>query len=142
METDYNYPLSRDDVHHLLQARQILPTQQRVAIAEFMFQRSQHLVAEAVRLGVNEAGCPVSKATVYNTLGLFVRKGLLREVLVDSGRTFYDSNPKPHHHLFNLDSGELLDIDAAGIDIKGLPTLSGVVLQGVELLIKVRNVDL
>ncbi|MDQ7017287.1 MAG: hypothetical protein Q9N68_13015, partial [Gammaproteobacteria bacterium] len=59
-----------------------------------------------------------------------------------SGRTFYDSNPNPHHHLFNLDSGELLDIDAAGIDIKGLPTLSGVVLQGVELLIKVRNVDL
>jgi len=142
METDYNYPLNREQIHEFLQNQRILPTQQRLAIAEFMFQRSQHQVAESVRLGVNRMGCPVSKATVYNTLGLFVRKGLLREVLVDSGRTFYDSNPKPHHHLFNLDSGELLDIDAAEIDIRGLPPLSGVVLQGLELLIKVRNVDL
>jgi Fur family iron response transcriptional regulator len=52
----------------------------------------------------------VSQATIYNTLGLFVKKGLLNEVFVDASKTFYDTNLKPHQHFYNIDTGKLTDI--------------------------------
>ena len=65
-----------------------------------------------------------SKATVYNTLNLFLRKKLIREVIVDPSKVFYDPNPDPHHHFYNVDTGELTDIDARDIRVSGLPALA------------------
>ncbi|MDX1609826.1 MAG: transcriptional repressor [Halofilum sp. (in: g-proteobacteria)] len=136
----HKFPLDRDEVGTLLESHGILPTQQRIDIAHMMFQRPQHLAAEQVLAAVNERYGHVSKATVYNTLGLFVRNGLVREVLIEPGRVFYDSNTRDHHHVYNVDSGELSDIPASSVDIKADPHLPrGTRIEGMDLVIRVRN---
>ncbi len=97
----------------MLQHYKISPTRQRVEIAEFLFQRPQHLSAEKILDGVTDAGNRVSRATVYNTMGLFASKGVVREVLIDRERVFYDSNTEVHQHFYNVDTGELTDAYAA-----------------------------
>ena len=105
-----NFPLGRSQVVSMLQHYKISPTRQRVEIAEFLFQRPQHLSAEKILDGVADAGNRVSRATVYNTMGLFASKGVVREVLIDRERVFYDSNTEVHQHFYNVDTGELTDV--------------------------------
>ncbi|HWP94150.1 MAG TPA: Fur family transcriptional regulator [Gammaproteobacteria bacterium] len=123
-----------------LEAHGILPTEQRVEIARVMLARPQHLSAEQVLARVNAAGTRVSKATVYNTLNLFVAKGLLREVIVCPERVFYDSTTEPHYHVYNVDTNELFDIPSGGLEFARLPDLpAGTVQDGVEVVLKVRT---
>ncbi|MDH5710989.1 MAG: transcriptional repressor [Gammaproteobacteria bacterium] len=105
-----SFPLARDEVIALLRQHGITPTRQRLVIAQQLFQKQQHLSADHILESVNLAGGAVSRATVYNTMALFSSKGLVREVLIDRERVFYDSNNCPHHHVYNLDTGELKDI--------------------------------
>ena len=140
MQEERQFPMSRERVAELLYEHGILPTQQRVDIAHLLFQRAQHLAAEQVLAQVNAAYGHVSKATVYNTLGLFVRRGLVREVLIEPGRTFYDSNTRDHHHLYNVDTGDLSDVPASSVQIDGDPVLpAGTEVEGMDLVIRVRN---
>ena len=90
--------MERSEVVKLLQDHDITPTRQRIEIAAFLFQREQHLSAENILAEVNSSSHRVSRATVYNTMGLFTSKGLVREVLIDRDRVFYDSNNAQHHH--------------------------------------------
>jgi Fur family transcriptional regulator, iron response regulator len=123
-----------------LQAYDILPTQQRLQIAQVLLGRDQHLSADQVLELVNAGGTGVSKATVYNTLGLFAEKGILREVNVDPSRIFYDTNNSSHHHFYNVDTGELSDIDPDQVPVDQLPDAPhGTVVNGVEVIIRVRN---
>lgn len=117
------YPLERSDVVSMLQHYKISPTRQRVEIAEFLFQRPQHLSAEKILDGVTREGNRVSRATVYNTMGLFSNKGVVREVLIDRERVFYDSNTEVHRHLYNIDTGELTDIYDAEVEMIAEPEL-------------------
>ena len=130
---------SRAEAVELLQRHDIMPTEQRVNIAAFLFQKPQHLSAEDILAGVNGGRERVSKATVYNTLGLFVRKGLLREVLIDPERVFYDSNTSVHYHVYDMDSGVLSDVDPATIDIAALPEPPpGTEVDSLDVIIRVR----
>lgn len=134
------FPLGKDDVSALMAEHDITPTPQRVEIAQVLFAQPQHLSAEQVLTKVNEGGVPVSKATVYNTLGLFARKGLIREVIVDPAKVFYDSTIVPHHHFYNVDTGGLIDIDADTVELKRLPDLpEGTTAAGVNVIIRVRT---
>ncbi|HHO68544.1 MAG TPA: transcriptional repressor [Gammaproteobacteria bacterium] len=118
----------------------ILPTQQRVQIARVLLARDQHLSADQVLDLVKAAGNRVSKATVYNTLGLFAEKGVVREVIVDPQRVFYDTNTSVHHHFYNVDTGELTDIDAERLRLEGLPGVPpGTVAEGVDVIIRIRQ---
>lgn len=140
VQTAPQFPLDRQQVSDLLEAHDILPTQQRIDIAYLLFQRAQHVAAEQVLAEVNSHYGHVSKATVYNTLGLFVRKGLVREVLIEQGRTFYDSNTRDHHHVYNVDTGELSDIPASSVEITGTPELPrDAEVEGMDLIIRVRH---
>jgi Fur family iron response transcriptional regulator len=132
--------LGEDEVSRRLQDYDILPTQQRVQIARLLLVRDQHLSADQVLELVNAGGNRVSKATVYNTLGLFAHKGILREVNVDPSRVFYDTNNSRHHHFYNIDTGELSDIDPSKIPVEHLPDApEGSVIDGVEVIIRVRH---
>ncbi|MDZ7663687.1 Fur family transcriptional regulator [Thiohalophilus sp.] len=123
-----------------LRAHDITPTQQRVDIARILFARPQHLSADQVLSIVNQETQVVSKATIYNTLNLFARKGLVREVIVDPSKVFYDSNVSDHHHFYNVDSGELMDIDSQELKLDQLPTLpDGTEADGVDIIIRVRS---
>ncbi len=129
-----------EGVISLLIAHGVAPTPQRLSIATLLLERPQHLSAEQVLLRVRAGGRRISKATVYNTLGLFARKGLVREVVIDPQRVVYDSNVAPHHHLYDVDTGRLEDINPAAITLEGLPALPpGKVVEGVDVVVRVRS---
>jgi Fur family iron response transcriptional regulator len=118
----------------------IHPTHQRIEIAHALFSRHEHLSADQVLAIVNERQPETSRATVYNTLNLFVEKRLIREVIVDPSRVFYDPNTAPHYHTYNVETGELTDIDAQAVRIEGLPPPPpGMVIEGMDIIIRVRG---
>ncbi len=124
----------------ILAARDVKPTRQRVDIARVLFARHQHLSADQVLAEVNGAGGDLSKATVYNTLKLFVEKQMVREVIVDPDKVFYDSNTMEHHHFYDVDTGEILDIDAASVAVTGLPPLPpGKVTEVIDVVVRIRG---
>jgi Fur family iron response transcriptional regulator len=134
-----NPGLTRETVTARLRSHGIQPTHQRIEIAHALFSRMAHLSADQVLALVNQRHAETSKATVYNTLKLFVETGLVREVIVDPAKVFYDPNTDPHHHFFDVESGEITDIDASDISISGLPALPpGKVAAGIDLIIRVR----
>ncbi len=135
------YPvLLKTDIAQMLESRDILPTAQRLEIAALLLATKQHVSAEQVMARARVAGLVVSKATVYNTLGLFVARGLIREVIVDSARAFYDSNTEPHHHFYNVDDGTLADVATIHVPLEQLPAPPpGTVADGVDIVIRIRN---
>lgn len=105
-----------------------------------LFDDDKHITADQLLEQVNHTTSEVSKATVYNTLGLFAAKGLLREVVVDPGKQIYDTNTSKHHHIYNKDTGELTDVAAQSLSISGLPCLDeGLEIDGVDIVVRVRN---
>jgi Fur family iron response transcriptional regulator len=136
------FPKTRVDILDMLRKSGITPTSQRIKIGEVLFSREQHLSAEQVLTAVNQDDGEVSKATVYNTLGVFAKHGLIREVIVDPSKVFYDSNLRKHYHLFYSDTGELEDITHESIQISKLPELPAhLQIEDVDVIIRVhRNV--
>lgn len=130
-----------ESVRETLRAHGVTPTVQRVQIGRLVLTQPRHFSTEQLYEQVNRAGGPyVSKATVYNTVGLFARKGLLRQVLVDPSKVFYDSNTSPHHHFYNVESGELEDIDAGAIEIGPLPAAPpGVEVESIDVIVRIRR---
>lgn len=130
---------SRDSMPDLLRQHGINPTHQRIEIAYAMFAMQEHLSADQILAIVNTKHSETSKATVYNTLNLFVEKKLIREVIVDPSKVFYDPNTYEHHHFYDVVSGRLTDIDAADFKITGLPKLpDGVVTEGIDIIVRIR----
>lgn len=130
----------RAQIVSLLEASSIAVTPQRVEIGEALFAKPQHMSAEQVLGMARAAGSKVSKATVYNTLKLFVNKGLAREVNVDPTRLFYDSTTAPHHHFYNADTGELCDLPPGAVEFQRLPELPpGTEAEGIDVVIRLRN---
>jgi len=132
--------MNKETVSKLLTEYAIQPTQQRMEIALLLLAKPQHLSADQVLMSVNSHENLVSKATVYNTLNLFAEKGLIRQVIVEPSKVFYDSNTETHHHIYNEDTGMLQDINADNIVIKNLPQLpTGIVKSGIDIVIRVKN---
>jgi Fur family iron response transcriptional regulator len=124
----------------MLRRHDINPTHQRIEIAYALFGHGTHLSADQIMARVNGRHSETSKATVYNTLNLFLEKQLIREVIVDPNKVFYDPNTEPHYHLYDADTGKLTDIDASEVTISGLPQLpAGVVTEGVDVIVRVRS---
>ena len=133
-------PYTRDSLVELLRRHDVNPTHQRIEIAYALFSRQEHLSADQVLAFVNGRHSETSKATVYNTLNLFLEKRLIREVIVDPHKVFYDPNTELHHHFYNVDTGELTDIDAGDVAIHGLPALpEGMVTEGVDIIVRIRS---
>ena len=132
----------RENLAGKLRAHGINPTHQRLEIAHALFSRCEHLSADQIMAIVNERHSETSKATVYNTLNLFLEKKLIREVIVDPNKVFYDPNTSPHYHMYDVESGKLTDIDAAHVRVSGLPSLpAGMVTEGMDIVIRVRPTD-
>ena len=132
--------MPKSEVIAVLRRHDVSPTQQRVEIAQILLSRHQHMSAEQVLESVNIEKSKVSKATVYNTLGLFARKGLVNELIIDPTKVFYDSNIKRHHHFYNLDTGELMDIREDEVDVARLPQLpEGTMKAGVDVIVRLKK---
>ena len=130
---------TRESVAQMLRARGVSPTHQRIEIAQVLFEKRWHPSADQILAAVNVRYAETSKATVYNTLNLFLDKGLVRELIVDPNKVFYDSNTSVHHHFYDVSSGEITDIPAAGVRIDGLPPLpAGMVTAGIDIVVRTR----
>ena len=131
--------MTRETIADRLRAHDITPTHQRIEIAHVLFDRMEHVSADQILSTVNARFAETSKATVYNTLKLFLEKRLVRELIVDPTKVYYDPNVSPHHHFYDVATGELTDIPAAGVHIEGLPPLPpGRVTEGIDIIVRTR----
>ena len=123
----------------LLRASHLRPTRQRLALVRILFEQGdRHVTAEQLHGEVVEGAVRVSLATVYNTLHQFVEAGLLREVVVNSGHSYFDTNVSDHHHFLFEDTGRLLDIPGEHVAVSGLPgPPAGAAIRRVDVIIRV-----
>jgi Fur family transcriptional regulator, iron response regulator len=124
-----------------LRAAGLRPTRQRVELVGLLFDGGdRHMTAESVHREAEQAGVQVSLATVYNTLHQFTDAGLLRQVVVDPARTYFDTNTGDHQHFFVEDDGELIDIDGHQIEVAGIPEPpKGMSVDRVDVVVRVRR---
>lgn len=122
-----------------LRAVGLRPTRQRLALVRLLFDGDdRHVSAEQLHAEAQRAGVRVSLATVYNTLNQFTTAGVLREVVVDSGRSYFDTNTGDHHHFFFEDSGALQDIPGEQVHVSALPAAPpGTEVRRVEVIVRV-----
>ncbi|HEX3943363.1 MAG TPA: Fur family transcriptional regulator [Rhizomicrobium sp.] len=116
------------------------PTRQRAALAELLGSGHRHVSAESLHQEAQKAGVPVSLATIYNTLHQFTEAGLLREIVVGSGCSYFDTNTGDHQHFYCEDDGELIDIPGETIAVAGVPSPpKGTAIDRVDVVIRVRR---
>jgi Fur family iron response transcriptional regulator len=129
------------NVVELLRQAGLRPTRQRLALARLLFDKGdRHLTAEQLHSEALAAAVQVSLATVYNTLHQFIAAGLLREVVVSPGRSYFDTNVSDHHHFFFEDSGKLVDIPGDRIGVTSLPPApAGTAIRRVDVIIRVER---
>jgi Fur family iron response transcriptional regulator len=105
-----------------VKAAGLRPTRQRLALARLLFENGdRHITAEQLHGEAMAAKVRVSLATVYNTLHQFTDAGLMREVVVEPGRSYFDTNVDDHHHFYFEDTGRLQDIPGNHVSLEGLP---------------------
>ncbi|MFP6778168.1 MAG: Fur family transcriptional regulator [Alphaproteobacteria bacterium] len=133
--------VTSDDIMELLRDAGLRPTRQRRSLAQQLFSgNDRHVTAEQLHSESLGQGVSVSLATVYNTLHQFTSAGLLRELVVDAGRSYFDTNISAHHHLYFEDSGKLRDVSGDNIAIGELPALpEGAKISRIDIIIRVRN---
>jgi Fur family iron response transcriptional regulator len=132
--------MERDAIARMLSEHGLQVTTQRLDIAEFVLSKPQHLSADQILQAMHARGSRVSKATVYNTMNLFSERGLVRTVELDPERLYYDSTSEPHHHFYNIDTGELTDIPAESVQLSlDTPLPPGTERDGVDIVIRVRS---
>ncbi len=117
------------------------PTRQRVALAGLLFADGhRHMTAESLQADAVAAGVQVSLATVYNTLHQFTRAGLLRQVVVDAARSYFDTNTGDHQHFFVEDEGVLIDIPGEHIAVAGVPAPPmGLTVDRIDVVVRVKR---
>ena len=119
------------------------PTKQRVKICELLFLRDKTFhftINDLVKKISDEMNEKISLATVYNTVHAFQKKGHLKEIAINSDKTYYDTNTSIHHHFYDEDTHELIDCDENDIDSINLKkNIPGKQIKSVEVLIKVAS---
>jgi Fur family iron response transcriptional regulator len=121
-----------------LRDKGLRPTRQRVALAGLLFGRGDwHFTAEMIHAEALAQGIAVSLATVYNTLHQFVEAGLLREVAIESSKTYFDTKTSNHFHFYFEEEGVLADIDSAGLNVENLPEPpAGMEITRIDVLVR------
>ena len=119
------------------------PTKQRLAICRLLFNRKKtfHFTVEKLKkIAERESKAKISVATLYNTVQAFKEKGYLKEIAIKGNKTFFDTNIKHHHHFYDEDMSQLIDIENKNISVNNLPkTPSGKKIKSVEVLVKIAD---
>lgn len=129
------------DLIERLRGAGLRPTRQRLALAKLLFEgEDRHVSAEQLHGEAVGKGISVSLATVYNSLNQFTDAGLLREVVVEPGRSYFDTNISDHHHFYFEDSGELRDIPSESMLLSSLPEVpEGSSVKRVDVTIRLKS---
>lgn len=124
-----------------LRAADLRPTRQRLALSRLLFENGdRHVTAEKLHEEAMSAGIQVSLATIYNTLHQFTAAGLLREIVVDGTRSYFDTNTSDHHHFYHEHCGHLEDIPADDVVVASLPPApTGTTVSRVDVIVRVQS---
>lgn len=124
-----------------LRGAELRPTRQRLALCKLLFDSGdRHVTAEGLHSEALAADVRVSLATIYNTLHQFTDAGLLREVVVESGKTYFDTNTSDHHHFYLEDECRLIDICGDGVQVAGLPDApAGGEISRIDVVVRVKG---
>ena len=116
--------LSSKDLETVIRGADLRPTRQRLALANLLFAKgNRHITAEILHTEALDAGVKISLATIYNNLHQFTDAGLLREVVVDASKSYFDTNTLPHHHFFYDEEQRLEDIPDGQIRVENIPDI-------------------
>lgn len=129
----------KPDVVHILKERGIYPTAQRVAVATYLLRTMEHSTADKVWAGVKENFPMISQATVYNTLNLFVEKGLLRALHLSPDALLFDPNTDRHHHFIDEDTGRIYDIPWNQVEVSNAKPLPGFEVHDCQVVMRGRR---
>ena len=119
------------------------PTKQRVNMCEVLFNREKTFhftINDLVKMISEKMNQKISLATVYNTVHALERKGYLKEISIDSHKSYFDTNTSVHHHFFDEDTNELIDCDENDIDPVNIKkNITGKKINSVEVLVRVAS---
>ena len=126
-----------------LRASGLRPTKQRLAICKILFDRKEtfHFTIEKLKKILEKDNKKkISLATLYNTVHAFTKKSHLKEISLKGNKTFFDTNTKNHHHFYDEDSSQLIDIKNENILINNLPNApNGKKIKDIEITIRVAS---
>ena len=135
--------MKKIDILKKLRSSGLRPTKQRVEIAKFLFEREKtfHFTVESLnKFLIKKSTSKIALATIYNTVHAFKAAGHLSEVEVKGNKTYFDTNVSNHHHFYDSDTSELIDIDANDIIIQKIPKApNGKKIKNVEVFINLKN---
>ena len=135
--------MKKIDILKKLRSSGLRPTKQRVEIAKFLFEREKtfHFTVESLnKLLIKKSTSKTALATIYNTVHAFKTAGHLSEVEVRGNKTYFDTNVSNHHHFYDSETSELIDIDANDIIIQKIPKApNGKKIKNVEVFINLKN---
>ncbi|MGC6512161.1 MAG: iron response transcriptional regulator IrrA [Parvibaculales bacterium] len=133
--------ITDDQLSAKLRAVGLRATRPRLDLVRLLFTgENRHLTAESLHEEVQQAGHKMSLATIYNSLHQFTEAGLLRQVVVDSTRSYFDTNTSEHHHFFISTENRLIDIPAEKVSISDLPDVpAGLDISGVDVIIRLHK---
>ena len=135
--------MKKIDILKKLRSSGLRPTKQRVEIAKFLFEREKtfHFTVESLnKLLAKKSTSKISLATIYNSVHSFKAAGHLSEVEVRGNRTYFDTNVSNHHHFYDSETSELIDINADDIIIQKIPKApNGKKIKNVEVFINLKN---
>ena len=135
--------MKKIDILKKLRSSGLRPTKQRVEIAKFLFEREKtfHFTVESLdKLLAKKTTSKFALATIYNTIHAFKAAGHLSEVEVKGKKTYFDTNISNHHHFYDSENSELIDIDANEVVIQKLPKApNGKKIKNVEVFINLKN---
>lgn len=123
----------------LLRSRGINPTAQRLAVARYVLATDAHPSAEQVWAKVNETFPMISRATVYNTLNLFVEKGLLRQFILAEGHAVFDPHMADHHHFVDETTGRIVDLPWESLRVEGVESLGAFAVSEYQVVVRGRR---
>jgi Fe2+ or Zn2+ uptake regulation protein len=124
---------------NLLRQRGINASAQRLAVADFVLDTDQHPSADQVWAEVRDRFPMISRATVYNTLNLFVEKGLLRQHVLAEGRVVFDPNTEPHHHFIDEATGAIHDVPWDAVEVRRVAELRGLDVREYQVVMRGRK---
>ncbi len=124
------------DVRLALEEHGLRPTSQRLAIANYLLTTDEHPSADQIWARVRKLRPSLSRATVYNTLTLFVECGLVRSYALTEGATVYDPRVEPHHHLVDTETGEIHDLPWEALSVQGVEALEGFDVRDFQVVLR------
>ena len=135
--------MKKIDIYKKLRSSGLRPTKQRVEIAKFLFEREKtfHFTVESLnKLLAKKVSPKFALATVYNTVHAFKDAGHLNEVEVKGNKTYFDTNTSNHHHFYDSETSELIDINANEVIIQKIPKApNGKKIKNIEVFINLKN---